>query len=92
MSDSKEKQSEKLSPEQELKEQAAKEAKAKLVAIEASYSGTGYVVAPGKALTVLRGVVAEGKVIGPLDFKLPEDFEARVKDGHIVTDPDAKKK
>jgi glutamine cyclotransferase len=66
------------------------EAKATLAALEASYEGTGWVVADGKALTTNRGVVAEGAAIGPLDFRYPEDFEVRKKDGHIVADPKAK--
>lgn len=66
------------------------EAKAAAAALEASYEGTGWVIAEGKALTTLRGCLGEGKAIGPLDFKLEEDFEARKKDGHIVRDPKAK--
>lgn len=57
-------------------------------ALEASYTGTGFVVAKGKGgLACPRGIVDEGQPISELDFADAAAFQARMKEGYIVADP-----
>lgn len=49
-------------------EQEARKAEQKRKALDEADAGTGYVMAKGRALTSLRGILAEGETVGPLDF------------------------
>lgn len=51
---------------------------------EAAQVPSGYIIAPGKALTTPRGVIGEGKIITPIDFETDDAFQQRLAEGYIT--------
>jgi hypothetical protein len=58
-------------------------------ALKAAETSTGFVVAPGKALSCPRGVIDEGQRISKLDFADDSVFDERLAEGYIVVEPKA---
>lgn len=51
---------------------------------EAAQVPSGYIIAPGKALTTPRGVISEGEIITPVDFETDDAFQQRLAEGYIT--------